>query len=111
MQTEMRWILLKELAQAFTVFSQETFQSFPIAIFFLIEIMVSICMTSSLHTHTKNSERSNLIKVVGHNKRSRSSGMHGLKLLTLSHWAYKLDFFQFQALFHPVVTQSEQHYE
>lgn len=30
----MRWILLKELAQAFTVFSQETFQSFPIAIFF-----------------------------------------------------------------------------
>lgn len=34
MQTEMRWILLKELAQAFTVFSQETFQSFSIAIFF-----------------------------------------------------------------------------
>lgn len=80
----MRWILLKELAQAFTVFSQETFQSFPIAIF-LTEIRVSICMTLSLHTHTKNSERSNLIKVVGHNKRSRRSGMHGLKLLTLSH--------------------------
>lgn len=51
MQTEMRWILLKELAQAFTVFSQETFQSFPIAIF-LTEIRVSICMTLSLHTHT-----------------------------------------------------------
>lgn len=36
--------------------------------------------------------------------------MHGLKLLTLSQWAYKLDFFQFQALFHPVVTRSEQQY-
>lgn len=52
----MHWILLKELAQAFTVFSQETFQSFPIASF-LTEIRVSICMTLSLHTHQKFGEK------------------------------------------------------
>lgn len=51
MQAEVWWILLKELAQAFIVFSQETFQSFPFTIS-LTEIRVSICM-ASLHTHQK----------------------------------------------------------
>lgn len=52
MQAEVWWTLLKELAQAFIVFSQETFRSFPITIS-LTEIRVTICVATRLHTHQK----------------------------------------------------------